>query len=77
MIPIAIVAPLGEAASSRIVDFAIAVSGGDQSCLPEVKGAIERGFAQAKGLPGGLPDISLRTYDLIMEKLDRWEREGS
>jgi hypothetical protein len=67
--------PLGiEAVSDRIVDFAIAISGGDKSKLPEIRGAIEEGFRQVKNMLGDLPEISLRTHDLIMEKLDRWEK---
>ena len=69
--------PLGaEAVSKRIVDFAIAVSGGDKSKLPELKGAIEKGFEKVKDMLGSLPEVSLKTYDLVMEKLDRWEKEA-
>jgi len=68
--------PLGpEAVSERIVNFAIAVSGGDKSKLSQLKAAIEEGFRQVKNMLGALPEVSLRTYDLIMEKLDRWEKE--
>ncbi|NMB36068.1 MAG: hypothetical protein GX989_07290 [Firmicutes bacterium] len=68
--------PLGaEAVSNRIVDFAIAASGGDRSKLSEIKSAIDEGFRQAKNMLGGLPEVSLKTYDLIMEKLDRWGEE--
>ncbi|NLJ55591.1 MAG: hypothetical protein GX334_00920 [Firmicutes bacterium] len=62
-----------EAVSNRIVDFAVAISGGDKSKLPEIRKAIEQGFGQAKNILGTLPDLSLQTYDLVMEKLDRWE----
>lgn len=65
-----------EAVSNRIVDFAIAACGEDKTRLHEIKDAIEEGFRQAKNMLGGLPEISLKTYDLIMEKLDRWENEG-
>ncbi len=69
--------PLGaEAVSNRIVDFAIAASGGDKSKLAEIKGAIEEGFRQAGSMLGGLPEVSLKTYDLVMEKLDNWANEG-
>ena len=65
--------PLGpEAVSERIVDFAIAISAGDKSKVAILKGAIDEGFRQVKNMLGSLPDVSLRTYDLIMEKLDRW-----
>ena len=68
--------PLGpEAVSERIVNFALAVCGGDKSKLPQVKEAIAEGFRQVKKMLGGLPEVSVRTYDLIMEKLDRWANE--
>ncbi|MFA5524719.1 MAG: hypothetical protein WDA24_10220, partial [Tissierellales bacterium] len=63
-----------EAVSQRIVDFAIAISGGDKSKLDSLKGAIDEGFKQAEEILGELPDISRQTYDLIMEKLDNWEK---
>lgn len=66
--------PLGaEAVSKRIVDFALSISGGDKSRLPEIRRAIEQGFAQAKHALGGLPEVSQRTHDLVMEKLNQWE----
>ena len=66
--------PLGaEAVSKRIVDLAISASGGDKSKLPVIRKAIEQGFAQVKHMLGGLPEVSLRTYDLVMEKLNQWE----
>lgn len=65
-----------EAVSDRLVDFAKAVSGGDKSKLNVLIGAIDEGFSQARKILGGsLPEISQRTYDLIMEKLDVWKNE--
>lgn len=65
-----------ENVSDRIVEFAIAISGGDKSKLSLLKDAIDEGFqAAAKVLGGSLPDISYETYDLIMEKLDAWANE--
>ncbi len=62
-----------EAVSTRIVDFAVALSGGDRSRFEELKGAIEKGFQEAeKALGGSLPEVSRRTYDLVMEKLEAW-----
>jgi len=62
-----------QAVSDRIVDFAIAVSGGDTSKLGELKAAIDKGFEQARDAFGGtLPDICNRTYDEVMRKLDEW-----
>lgn len=62
-----------EAVSDRIVDFAIAISGGDKSKLDTLIEAIDKGFKEAERILGGLPDISLKTYDRIMEKLDNWK----
>lgn len=65
-----------EAVSDNIVNFAKALSGQDKSKLDILIGAIDEGFAQARSMLGGtLPDISQRTYDLIMEKLDVWRNE--
>ena len=66
--------PLGaEAVSTRIVDFAVALSGGDKGKLEELRGAITEGFAQVEKMLGGLPEVSKETYRLIMEKLDGLE----
>ena len=64
-----------EAVSDSIVDFAIAISGGDKEKLDLLRGAIDEGFKAAEELFGGsLPEISYQTYDMIMEKLDNWEQ---
>lgn len=66
--------PLGaEAVSDRIVEFAKSLAGGDKSKFGLIREAIKEGFRQAAQVLGGLPEVSLRTYDLVMEKLDRWE----
>lgn len=68
--------PLGvEAVSDRIVNFAKAVSGGDKSKLDKLRSAIDKGFKEAEKILGQLPEISRKTYDRIMEKLDAWEEE--
>ncbi|HZJ76455.1 MAG TPA: hypothetical protein VFC70_01985 [Oscillospiraceae bacterium] len=64
-----------EAVSDRIVDFAKAVSGGDIEKLDMLRGAIEKGFKQAETILGELPEISGKTYRLVMEKLDSWAQE--
>ena len=62
-----------QAVSDRIVDFAIAVSGGDKSKLEELKAAIDKGFEKARDAFGGtLPDICNQTHDEVMRKLDDW-----
>lgn len=65
-----------KAVSDRLVDFAIAVSGGDKSKLSELVSAIDEGFSQAKKALGGeLPDICQQTYDETMRKLNEWAGE--
>jgi hypothetical protein len=67
-----------KAVSDRLVNFAIAISGGDKSKLSELTSAIDEGFAQAKKTLGGeLPDISRQTYDETMRKLNEWAKDDS
>lgn len=62
-----------ENVSDRIVDFAKAISGGDKSKFNLLKDAIQDGFNAAKNALGGtLPEISNKTYNLVMEKLNQW-----
>jgi len=62
--------------SDNIVNFAKAISGEDKSKLALLRNAIEEGFGEAaKVLGGTLPEISQKTYDLVMEKLDKWSEE--
>ena len=68
--------PLGaEAVSERILDFAKAVSGGDKSRLDNLKEAIDKAFQEVENKLGTLPDVSQKTYDLTMEKLNSWAEE--
>lgn len=68
--------PLGiESMSDTIVNFAKSISGGDKSKLDTLKNAIIKGFKEAERALGGLPEISMKTYDRIMEKLDIWDKE--
>ena len=62
-----------EQTSDRIVQFAISLSGNDPNRLEEIKASIDKGFQMAaKALGGTLPDISMKTYDAAMDKLDAW-----
>lgn len=59
-----------EAVSDRLADFAVTLSGGDESKFELLKGAIEEGFTEAERVWGGkLPQISYDTKDLTMKKL--------
>lgn len=65
-----------ENVSDRIVEFAKAISGGDKGKFVLLSNAIKEGFDEAaKVLGGELPEISQKTYDLVMEKLDKWVEE--
>lgn len=65
-----------KAVSDRLVDFAIAISGGDKSKLAELISAIDAGFAAAKEAMGGsLPDICNQTYNETIRKLNEWANE--
>ena len=65
-----------EQTSSRILDFAQALTGGDPDKIEEMRNAFEKGFKQATKTWGDkLPDISQRTYAATMEKFDAWANE--
>ena len=63
-----------EKTSSRIVDFAIALSGNDTSKAEKLISAFKKGYDEAtKAWGKELPDISSKTYDKVMEKFDQWK----
>ncbi len=63
--------------SSRIVDFAIALSGGDTDKADDMISAFKKGYEEATSIWGkSLPDISSKTYDAVMEKFQAW-KDGS
>ncbi|MFO7767132.1 MAG: hypothetical protein R6V33_11930 [Pelovirga sp.] len=60
-----------EQTSDRIVDFAVNAFDNDPEKLQQIKDAIDKGFSEAQEAFGGaLPEISQKTYETIMEKLD-------
>ena len=65
--------------SDRLVDFAIALSGGDEEKMKKMVSAVEKGFKQAtKAWGKDLPGISSDTYSATMDKFDKWfEDNGS
>jgi hypothetical protein len=66
-----------EAVSDRILSFAKSISNGDQSKIEMLREANDKGFASVqKTLGGKLPDISTKTYDAVMSKLDAWAAES-
>ena len=60
-----------EQTSDRILDFAVALTGGDPDKVEEMREAFKKGYAQAEETWGGkLPEISQKTYDAVMKKFD-------
>lgn len=60
--------------SDRIVDFAIALSGGDTSKAETLLDAFKQGFDEAtKAWGKELPEISKKTYDAVLEKFEAWK----
>lgn len=65
-----------EQTSNRLVEFAKALSGGDTSKADELIDAVKKGFDEAtKAWGGELPDISKRTIETTISKLEAW-RDG-
>ena len=65
-----------EQTSDRIVDFAKALSGGDPEKADEMLEAFKEGFKQATEAWGDeLPEISQKTYDAVLEKINAWKNE--
>lgn len=64
-----------EQTSTRIVDFAKALSGGDVSKADELLNAFKKGFKEATGAWGKeLPEICQDTYKAVEEKFDSWKK---
>lgn len=60
--------------SKRILDFAKKISGGNPEKAELLRDAFKKGFEQAEELFGGtLPEVSYKTYDLVMEGFDEME----
>ena len=58
-----------EQTSSRIVDFATALTGGDPDKIEKMRDAFEKGFKQAtKAWGRELPEISSKTYDAVIDR---------
>lgn len=57
--------------SSRILDFATALTGGDPEKIEEMRDAFEKGYKSAEKTWGGeLPDICKQTYDAVLAGFD-------
>ncbi len=59
--------------SDRLLDFAVALSGGDEEKMKKMVSAVEKGFKEAtKSWGKDLPSISNDTYSATMKKFDQW-----
>ena len=67
-----------EAVATRLLDFAVAISGGDPSRIDVLRNAVQAGFdAAAERWGGELPEISQQTHAAVMEGFDQWQAAGS
>lgn len=65
-----------EQTSDRIVEFATSLAGGDPALLEKIKEGVVKGFEMAKTDFGmELPEISQKTFEAVMRKLDEWARQ--
>ena len=57
--------------SQRILDFAVALTGGDPSKIEAMRDAFKKGYEMAEKAWGGeLPDICKDTYDAVFKGFD-------
>lgn len=64
--------------SERIFKQAVAISGNDPTRIDKVKEGILTGFGMARtALGSALPDISAKTLDAVMKKLDDWTKNSA
>jgi len=67
-----------ESTASRLLDFAVAISGGDPAKIGVLRDAVQKGFKAAEDQWGGeMPEISKKTYDAVMNGFDEWQKNGS
>lgn len=64
--------------AGRLLDFAIALSGGDPEKIDLLRNAVQKGFnAAAKVWGGALPGICYDTLQKVMDGFDEWAKSGS
>jgi hypothetical protein len=67
-----------EETAKRILNFAVALSGGDPSKVDMLERAAMRGFAEAEKMWGGkLPEISQQTMEAVRNGFEQWRQAGS
>jgi len=67
-----------EETAARLLNFAVALTGGDPARVEMMRDAVQRGFNQAERMFGGeLPEISHQTLEAVMNGFDEWAAAGS
>ena len=67
-----------EAVATRLLDFAVAISGGDPARIEVLQRAVERGFEAAERQWGGsLPEISQQTREAVVNGFEQWRASGN
>ena len=67
-----------KAVATRIMDMAVALSGGNTEKLSVLRDAVEKGFAAAEKQWGGkLPSITQQTHKEIDNRFNYWEKYGT
>ncbi|MCL1902939.1 MAG: hypothetical protein FWF94_00790 [Oscillospiraceae bacterium] len=64
-----------EATAQRLFTFAKSIAGNDEKMFETMKNAFLKGFNQALGTAGKLPDISYQTKARTLELFDAWGAE--
>lgn len=62
--------------STRILDYAKAITGGDPSKIGEMRKMAQKAFDDVAKIMGGwdnLPEVSKKTYEAVMKGFDEWE----
>jgi len=67
-----------EETAKRILNFAVALSGGDPGKIDLLRDATMKGFAAAEKAWGGkMPEITQKTMEAVKKGFDEWAAEGS
>jgi len=67
-----------ENTAARMLNFAVAITGGDSSKIDLMSDAVQKGFKQAESFFGrDLPEISHKTLQAVMNGFDEWREAGS
>jgi len=67
-----------EETASRILDFAVAISGGDPSKIGLLERAVQSAFRQTERMFGEeLPEITKQTHAAVMEGFAQWREGGT